>query len=1313
MKKATILSALFCVVFLGLSFGKEALSKDQLLNPQNTNKQKIERKEAILISSIKSSQVINHIENDQNQVSDIEVSVEDIKSQVINQINNNTDKVYKGSMAINSLPDVIGKTILENQSIDRKNILIINNNSNTSGYRSLYTVNVGGGSWDSEISWSLNTGESGAAGSYDLELADGDYVLTMNDSYGDGWNGGSWVISNSDGNLYTFGLESGSEGTADFSLPGEVDTTVYGCMLEGAPNYNADAEEDDGSCEFYAGADYGYWNASYAGYQIGCGLYYIFADTDADGVVDAQGDGACDDDGAGYGLACDAFACDGGDCEDCAGDCLGADVPSVECWDGSVACSEEDCPSGCENTECLFTMADAYGDGWNGNVWQSGDQSATLTEGEIGSLVLCFDLSAQNEYSCDGGSWASEVSWILDCGDGNPLSGGAPEAGCFGDCSASTPGCTDDTAENYDPDATSDDGTCTWNGGCSSSTQTACADGSCISSGWWCDGAAEYGNASWGPDCADGSDEGADCCESGDYAAEVCVEDCNGEIFGSAEEDCAGTCGGLAELDGNGDCCDSGYVDQCGVCDGDGTTCECSAYTLVIGGGSWDSEITWEIDGPDGAYESGAVGTFELCLSDGSYSFNGFDSYGDGWNGATATITNADGGLLYTFILETGDTGTWQFDLPGEVDTTVYGCMLEGAPNYNPDAVEEDGSCEFYAGANYGYWNPSYEGYQIGCGLYYIFPDTDFDGVVDQLGDGVCDNDLGGFEGYGLACEVFDCDGGDCFDCNDECAGDAAASTECWDGSLACSEDDCPDFCTDSVCDLMMYDSYGDGWNGASFTSGDQSVTLSEGSEGSVLLCFDLSVANDFTVGGGSWDSEITWTLDCADGNPLSGGAPYNGCVGAGCSEEPSCEDQWDACVSSLVDDYPEYWEACSAEDCDGGPGGACDGNVVPGLTPECGFAANNIGAGTCEDPCGGGGEPDVCFGLVIAMFDSYGDGWNGGVLTVGDQTFSLDDTTDGDGLSSGTACYQNEAGDGWDNNVVVTCGGSSYNSEISWAMYDYTGTVLLDGGAPYEGCLGDCGGGDECLPGDNNDDESINVQDIILVVNYIMGVSTDDLPCADMNGDGTINVQDIVAIVNIIMGTSARVDSATEATLVIRNNDLLLRSDGFIQGVQLTLSHGADFTITLENEYVSEYVTSENQTTVVLVTDGLNTLEKIGDTRGDYTILSSVVSDNNGNSILTNQTTEISNFMLTEAYPNPFNPTTNLSLVLSEAGYVSVKIYNIVGQQVAVLADGMYEANVNGHQLTWDASDISSGVYIVRAESSGQVSTQKLMLLK
>ena len=96
-------------------------------------------------------------------------------------------------------------------------------------------------------------------------------------------------------------------------------------------------------------------------------------------------------------------------------------------------------------------------------------------------------------------------------------------------------------------------------------------------------------------------------------------------------------------------------------------------------------------------------------------------------------------------------------------------------------------------------------------------------------------------------------------------------------------------------------------------------------------------------------------------------------------------------------------------------------------------------------------------------MFDAYGDGWNGNVLTIGDQTFELDTATDGG--SSDTACYENEAGDGWDNDVVVTCGGGSWQSEVSWQIYDWTGTVVLEGTCPFEGCLGTCddGGGDDC----------------------------------------------------------------------------------------------------------------------------------------------------------------------------------------------------------------------------------------------------------
>ena len=66
----------------------------------------------------------------------------------------------------------------------------------------------------------------------------------------------------------------------------------------------------------------------------------------------------------------------------------------------------------------------------------------------------------------------------------------------------------------------------------------------------------------------------------------------------------------------------------------------CTDVTITVGGGSYDSEISWSIDGTDLA---GAAGTVSACLEDGDYTFNMADSYGDGWNGAEANIYDADG----------------------------------------------------------------------------------------------------------------------------------------------------------------------------------------------------------------------------------------------------------------------------------------------------------------------------------------------------------------------------------------------------------------------------------------------------------------------------------------------------------------------------------------------------------------------------------------------------------------------------------------------------------------------------------------------
>ena len=69
------------------------------------------------------------------------------------------------------------------------------------------------------------------------------------------------------------------------------------------------------------------------------------------------------------------------------------------------------------------------------------------------------------------------------------------------------------------------------------------------------------------------------------------------------------------------------------------------------------------------------------------------------------------------------------------------------------------------------------------------------------------------------------------------------------------------------------------------------------------------------------------------------------------------------------------------------------------------------------------------------------------------------------------------------------------------------------------------------------------------------------------------------------------------------------------------------------------------------------------------------------------------------------------MDLSLSDPGYVSVKIYNIMGQLVSTLID--QDMNAGYHTITWDANNMSSGVYLVRVHAGTNVETQKIMLIK
>ena len=85
--------------------------------------------------------------------------------------------------------------------------------------------------------------------------------------------------------------------------------------------------------------------------------------------------------------------------------------------------------------------------------------------------------------------------------------------------------------------------------------------------------------------------------------------------------------------------------------------------------------------------------------------------------------------------------------------------------------------------------------------------------------------------------------------------------------------------------------------------------------------------------------------------------------------------------------------------------------------------------------------------------------------------------------------------------------------------------------------------------------------------------------------------------------------------------------------------------------------------------------------------------------------------FALHQNYPNPFNPSTEISFSLPEACAVRLEVYNVLGQRVASLVDGRMDAGA--HTVTWDATEVSSGVYLYHLQAGEFSETRKMMLLK
>ncbi|NLA22085.1 MAG: T9SS type A sorting domain-containing protein [Candidatus Marinimicrobia bacterium] len=85
--------------------------------------------------------------------------------------------------------------------------------------------------------------------------------------------------------------------------------------------------------------------------------------------------------------------------------------------------------------------------------------------------------------------------------------------------------------------------------------------------------------------------------------------------------------------------------------------------------------------------------------------------------------------------------------------------------------------------------------------------------------------------------------------------------------------------------------------------------------------------------------------------------------------------------------------------------------------------------------------------------------------------------------------------------------------------------------------------------------------------------------------------------------------------------------------------------------------------------------------------------------------------FYLEQNYPNPFNPVTRIKYSVPKTSYLTIKVYDVMGREVATVFDGVQQAG--NYTAILDGSNLTSGIYFYKMETNGFVETKKLVLLK
>jgi hypothetical protein len=221
------------------------------------------------------------------------------------------------------------------------------------------------------------------------------------------------------------------------------------------------------------------------------------------------------------------------------------------------------------------------------------------------------------------------------------------------------------------------------------------------------------------------------------------------------------------------------------------------------------------------------------------------------------------------------------------------------------------------------------------------------------------------------------------------------------------------------------------------------------------------------------------------------------------------------------------------------------------------------------------------------------------------------------------------------------------------------------------------------------------------------------------MNGSGGINILDIIIIVNVVLEEGlVRGGTTSEARIMYGNGQCRYEADGTIAGIELHVDGYFDIK---RNNLPDGWEIHVNESMILMYSlDGSHLEDKLlFEYAGDLTIESVIIADWQQSDIFVELEIIPDEYVLSHAYPNPFNPTTNIDFGLPADAQVIIQIYNINGRLLSTLINGYKHAG--NYSLSWNANKYSSGLYFVKmtvATGNDKTAIQysairKLLLLK